>query len=190
MPVVYGFVIVNLLLFYVAFAAGVTAVIAAAFFIWLSAFNLIVVSLFWSNVSDAFTTEQSHRLYGYIFAGGTAGALAGPALTALLARYLSSAHLLALSALLLAAAAGVHGAAPPCAPASRSRRRPRPIGGSVLAGIPLTLEAAQPARRRPAGDLLYGRAHGAVRRDGGHRPARPIPIRRSAPRSSPASTSR
>jgi AAA family ATP:ADP antiporter len=138
-PVVYGFVIVNLLAFYVAFAAGVTAVTAAAFFIWLSAFNLIVVSLFWSNVSDAFTTEQSHRLYGYIFAGGTAGALAGPALTALLARYLSSAHLLAISAVLLAAAAGCMVLLRRAHPAERQAAA-RPIGGSVLAGIPLTLK--------------------------------------------------
>jgi AAA family ATP:ADP antiporter len=141
LPVVYGFVVINLLGFYAAFAAGVTAVTAAAFFIWLSAFNLIIVSLFWSNVSDAFTTEQSHRLYGYIAAGGTAGALAGPALTAFLARYVSSASLLALSAALLAAAAGcmvllrrTH--------ADATSRAGRPIGGSVLAGVSLTLKLA------------------------------------------------
>jgi ATP:ADP antiporter, AAA family len=139
LPVVYGLVVIILLGFYAAFAAGVTAVTAAAFFIWLSAFNLIIVSLFWSNVSDAFTTEQSHRLYGYIAAGGTAGALAGPALTAFLARYVSSASLLALSAALLAAAAGcmvllrrTH--------ADAASGAARPIGGSVLAGVPLTLK--------------------------------------------------
>jgi ATP:ADP antiporter, AAA family len=88
-------------------------------------------------VSDVFTTEQSHRLYGYIAAGGTAGALAGPALTALLARLLSSANLLALSAALLASAAG-------ClvllrAQVDEPQAAGRPIGGSVLAGIPLTV---------------------------------------------------
>jgi AAA family ATP:ADP antiporter len=138
LPAVYGFVVLCLLGFGGAFAAGVTAVTAAAFFIWLSAFNLIVVSLFWSNVSDAFTTEQSHRLYGYIFAGGTAGALAGPALTALLARLLSSAELLALSAALLAAAAGCMVLLRRAHPAEQAEARP--IGGSVLAGIPLTLK--------------------------------------------------
>ncbi len=139
LPVVYGFVVTNLLAFYAVFAPGVTPVTAAAFFIWLSAFNLIVVSLFWSNVSDAFTTEQSHRLYGYIAAGGTAGALAGPALTALLARQMSSAHLLALSAVLLAAAAAcmvLLRRAHPAEPAAAAR----PIGGSILAGVPLTLK--------------------------------------------------
>ena len=142
LPVVYGFVVVNLLAFYLAFAAGVTAVIAAAFFIWLSAFNLIVVSLFWSNVSDAFTTEQSHRLYGYIAAGGTAGALAGPALTASLARYVSSAALLALAAGLLAAAAGCMVLLRRAHPEAGAGAAARPIGGSVLAGVPLTLKLA------------------------------------------------
>jgi AAA family ATP:ADP antiporter len=136
-PVVYGFVVVNLLGFYGAFAVAITPFTAAAFFIWLTSVNLIVVSLFWSTVSDVFTTEQSHRLYGYVAAGGTAGALAGPALTALLARMLSSANLLALSAALLASAAG-------CLVLLRSQvdepqAAGRPIGGSVLAGIPLTV---------------------------------------------------
>ena len=105
LPAVYGFVVANLLGFYAAFTIGITVVIAAAFFIWLSVFNLLVISLFWSQVSDVFSREQSHRLYGYIAAGGTMGALAGPAMTALLARHISLANLLALSATLLAAAA-------------------------------------------------------------------------------------
>jgi AAA family ATP:ADP antiporter len=138
-PAVYGFVVLNLLAFSTAFAAGITVVVAAAFFIWLTTFNLIVVSLFWSTVSDAFTTEQSHRLYGYIAAGGTAGAFAGPALTALLARFLTSAHLLALSAALLTAAAGCLVLLRRAHPAELSAAQ-RPIGGSVLAGVPLTFK--------------------------------------------------
>ena len=140
LPAVYGFVVINLLGFYLAFSSGVTAVTAAAFFIWLSGFNLIVVSLFWSNVSDAFTTEQSHRLYGYIFAGGTAGALAGPALTTYLARYVSSAALLGISAGLLVAAAGCMVLLRRSHPGTESAGAARPIGGSVLAGVPLTLK--------------------------------------------------
>jgi AAA family ATP:ADP antiporter len=136
-PVVYGFVVMNLLGFYGAFAVAITPFTAAAFFIWLTSVNLLVVSLFWSTVSDVFTTEQSHRLYGYVAAGGTAGALAGPAITALLARMLSSANLLALSAALLASAAG-------ClvllrAQVDEPQAAGRPIGGSILAGIPLTV---------------------------------------------------
>lgn len=136
-PAVYGFLIVNLLGFYTAFVSGVTAGTAAAFFIWLSVFNLFVVSLFWSRLSDCFLTEESRRLYGYVAAGGTCGALAGPAITAALARHVATAHLLALSTALLAAAML-------CMLTLRTRNQAgglpaRPLGGSVVAGIPLTL---------------------------------------------------
>lgn len=139
LPLVYGFLVINLLAFQAVFAAGAGTRGAAAFFVWLSVFNLFVVSLFWSTLGDCFSTEESHRLYGYVAAGGTAGALTGPALTALLARHASSAQLLALSAGLLAAAAI-------CVMALRWRKvvdnsaELRPLGGSIAAGIPLTLK--------------------------------------------------
>src|SRR5688500_7513149 len=139
LPHVYGFFVVNLLIFYGVFLAGTTVASAAAFFIWLSVFNLFVVSLFWSNVSDVFSTDQAKRVYGYISAGGSAGALTGPAITATIAEHVSTSTLLALSATLLAAAAV-------CMVAMR-RLRPeeivvapteaRPIGGSILAGFRL-----------------------------------------------------
>lgn len=75
LPVVYGFLIANLIGILIAFAAGITKYSAGAFIIWLSGFNLFVVSHFWSRVNDTFSTGQSHRLYGYIAAGGTVGAL-------------------------------------------------------------------------------------------------------------------
>ncbi|HEU5170604.1 MAG TPA: MFS transporter [Gemmatimonadales bacterium] len=140
-PLVYGFVIANLVAFYTVFAAGITAVSAAGFFIWLSVFNLLVVSLFWSNVSDSFSTEESHRVYGYIAAGGTGGAITGPAVTAVLARQVSTAYLLALSAVLLTAAATCMVLLRRADPA-RAQAAARPIGGSILAGIPLTLKHA------------------------------------------------
>jgi AAA family ATP:ADP antiporter len=66
------------------FEAGGTqsAAVARVFFVWVSVFNLFVVSVFWSLLADVFTTAQARRLYGFIAAGGTAGALAGPSLTA------------------------------------------------------------------------------------------------------------
>lgn len=136
LPVVYGFLIANLFGFYLAFLAGVTTVLAAVFFVWLSVFNLFVVSLFWSRLGDSFKTEESHRLYGYIAAGGTCGAIAGPGITAVLAKHVATAQLLALSMCLLAAAMI-------CLLNLRTRSdadnaATRPVGGSVIAGIPLT----------------------------------------------------
>lgn len=138
----YGFLIANLLLFYAAFSAGITLFTAAAFFIWLSVFNLFIISLFWSRLSDSFTTEEAHRLYGYIAAGGTVGALTGPAVTALLAERISTAHLLALSAALLAGATVCLSALPRSAKegAGPGAPRSRSIGGSVLGGIKLAFQ--------------------------------------------------
>jgi AAA family ATP:ADP antiporter len=52
-----------------------------AFFIWLSVFNLFVVSVFWSFMADIFTRDQGRRLFGFITAGGSIGALIGGAAT-------------------------------------------------------------------------------------------------------------
>jgi AAA family ATP:ADP antiporter len=136
-PAVYGPMIACLAGFYVVFRAGPTTVSAAAFFIWLSLFNLLVTSLFWSRVGDAFTTEQARRRYGYITAGGTAGAVTGPALTTLLAERVSTASLLLVSMGLLLFAGGSLLFLRPPSDVSASPSQ-RPIGGSVLAGIAQT----------------------------------------------------
>ncbi|MFZ0486465.1 MAG: hypothetical protein WAL83_05665, partial [Arenicellales bacterium] len=102
LPVVYGFFIVNLLVFYVAFTGGASvAVIARIFFVWLSVFNLFVVSVFWSFMVDIFNREQSRRLFGLIAAGGSMGAIAGPAVTAKLAQVVGIFNLLLVSAAML-----------------------------------------------------------------------------------------
>lgn len=144
LPLVYGFIVIKLLAFQAAFASTSSPLAAATFFVWLSVFNLFVVSLFWSRMGDSFSTEESHRLYGYIAAGGTCGALAGPALTAVLARHLPAAHLLGLSALLLCLAI----ACVLALPRSGAPQEGRPVGGSVLAGI--ALAAKRPDLRRMA----------------------------------------
>ena len=75
LPLVYYFFIVNLLLFFFLFKSHIThAYMARAFFIWVSVFNLFIVSVFWSLMSDIFSNQQARRLFGVIAAGGTAGA--------------------------------------------------------------------------------------------------------------------
>ncbi len=89
-PWTYLFFIANVLVFYALFAGGVAPpAVARAFFVWVSVFNLFVVSLFWSLMVDLFRPEQA--------AGGSCGALAGPTLTALLAAPLGTANLLLVS---------------------------------------------------------------------------------------------
>ncbi len=84
LPWLYAFFIVNLFVFYALFEAGgvQSPLVSRAFFVWVSVFNLFAVSVFWSLMADLFTTAQAKRLYGFIAAGGTAGALVGPAITA------------------------------------------------------------------------------------------------------------
>lgn len=51
---------------------------AKFFYVWVSVFNLFVVAVFWSCMTDIFTPEQAKRLYGLLALGGTSGALLGP----------------------------------------------------------------------------------------------------------------
>ena len=58
---------------------------ARAFFVWASIANLLVVSIAWGSLAGRFTSDQAHRLYGLIAAGGTLGAIVGSSLAGLLA---------------------------------------------------------------------------------------------------------
>lgn len=102
LPAVYLFFVLNLIGFWGLLKSDTSGpVAAAAFFVWASVFNLFVVSLFWSLMSELWSNAEAKRLFGFIGAGGTAGALAGPALTQWLAASLPVADLLLVSAALL-----------------------------------------------------------------------------------------
>jgi AAA family ATP:ADP antiporter len=101
-PYVYRFFAVNIVGFGVLFATGVQEIhVSRVFFVWISVFNLFVVGIFWSVLADHFKNEQGRRLFGFIAAGGTAGALAGPALAASLVVKFGVAMLTVIAALLL-----------------------------------------------------------------------------------------
>ncbi|HEX2138408.1 MAG TPA: MFS transporter [Woeseiaceae bacterium] len=149
LPWVYYFFIANILLFFAAFTVPGEALdtvwVARAFFVWLSVFNLFVVSVFWSFMVDIYSREQSRRLFGIISAGGSTGAFLGPLLTSVVVVPIGWENLLPLAALLLAVAvycvhrlrrwshaqAAQEGGPPPGGS--------RPLGGSALAGVRLVL---------------------------------------------------
>jgi AAA family ATP:ADP antiporter len=88
-PLAYRFFALNMLAFFLAFrflpnhwGSG----LGYAFYIWLSVFNLFVVSVFWGLMSDVWTEHQGGRLFGFIATGGTLGAIAGAALTGALTK--------------------------------------------------------------------------------------------------------
>jgi len=139
LPAVYLFFAVNLVAFWAALEAGLALrALAPVFFVWLSVFNLFVVSVFWSFMSDLFDAEQAARLYGAIAAGGSCGAIAGPSLTALAAQQLGTANLLLISAGLLVAATACIGMLVRWARAYPRAGDPpaqAPIGGSIASGV-------------------------------------------------------
>jgi AAA family ATP:ADP antiporter len=101
-PAVYHFFAANIAIFWLLLTFDVERLtVSRVFFVWISVFNLFAVSVFWSFMADLFSSEQGKRLFAYIAAGGSAGALAGPALTVWLAVPLGPANLLILAALLL-----------------------------------------------------------------------------------------
>ncbi len=101
-PVFYVFFLLQLLLFYILFRMDVFPLWRAyVFFVWLSVFNLFVISVFWSFMVDLYREDQSRRLFGFIAAGGTAGAITGPAINGTLVELLSLETLFLLSAVLL-----------------------------------------------------------------------------------------
>jgi ATP:ADP antiporter, AAA family len=137
-PIVYHFFVANLVLFWVLLTFDVEKVIVArAFFVWVSVFNLFAVAVFWSFMADLFTSEQGKRLFGFIGAGGTAGALLGPLVTILLSAPLGPVNLLiAAAAFLEAAVFCVHRVERVAnAPTDVDPRRQR-VGGSALAALP------------------------------------------------------
>ncbi len=99
LPWVYGFIVLTLIGFIFLFqGAADDRWIAAGFYIWVSVFNMIITSVFWSFMADLFSRTQAKRVYGVVAAGGSAGAVAGPAITALLVKVVGTNMLLLISA--------------------------------------------------------------------------------------------
>lgn len=141
---VFGFFCLNLLAFVGLFAmAGDNLWLARTFYVWISVYNLFVVSLAWSLMADVFDAPQAKRLFAFIAAGASVGGLAGPALSALLIETMDAAGLCLLAALLLGAALALKhylmawrehtGAGRPGAAPSESPRQPVP--GNPFSGL-------------------------------------------------------
>jgi len=135
--ITYHFFAGNILLFAALFQAadGAQAVwVGRGFFIWVSAFNLFVISMFWQLNVDVFSPEQGKRLFGLIAAGATLGAIVGSAVTASLARHVPPMVLLLGAAALLEVAVFSAGRLSRLAQAVAGAAE-APIGGGVLAGV-------------------------------------------------------
>ncbi len=147
-PVIYHFFALNVLAFWALFTWGGDAIavqVGRAFFVWTSFFVLFVVSLFWSFVADVFTSEQGKRLFGFVAAGGTSGALFGSLVTGQLVEHVGTVHLLLVPFLFLELAILCSGrlarSLPPTTGRSQEADRGEATGGGILTGIRLALES-------------------------------------------------
>jgi AAA family ATP:ADP antiporter len=142
-PWVYRFFVLNLLAYWALARADVAAVwMARAFYVWVSVYNLFVVSVFWSLLADVFTPGQGKRLFGFVSAGGTAGALLGSATVTWLSVHLSIGTLVLLSAASLEIAAQCASGlsrwaqrAPAPGVEAAARREAGALGGSAWSGF-------------------------------------------------------
>ncbi|MCG8370704.1 MAG: MFS transporter, partial [Proteobacteria bacterium] len=146
LPWVYLFFISNMLIFWLVFSqlrgSGEDYVwLGRAFFVWVSVFNLFVVSVFWSFMADIYTREQGRRLFGLITSGGSIGALLGGLLTSSLVVSIGFENLMGLSAAVLLAAVLCIGRLKNWVhrehehEIDRTVETAKPLGGSPLAGL-------------------------------------------------------
>jgi len=141
LPFIYLFFASNIVLFYFLFSRyDQNVILARVFFIWVSVFNLFIVSVFWSYMADIYDKEQGKRLFGLIAAGGSVGAITGPLLTVMLVKELGSSRLMLVSAgFLLFCIVCIFALR---RYAGRSRVNPEaPMGGNVLEGLQLVLKS-------------------------------------------------
>lgn len=143
-PLVYRLIALSMLLFGVLIANQVAPVaVGRVFFVWISIYNLFIVSIFWSVLVDRFSSEQGRRLFGFIAAGGTLGTFIGPLLAATMATRFGPVALGVGAALLLEGAVTCYRAL-----LSRTEgqtpgvaQHDRRLGGSMVAGITLILRS-------------------------------------------------
>ena len=135
--VVYQFFAATLALFWLLLALAIEPVVVArVFFVWVSVFSLFGVAVFWSFMADLFDSEQGKRLFGFIGAGGTAGALLGPLVTLALAGPLGPANLLLVAlALLEVAVLCVHRLERTTGTTEGPRREEAVVGGSAFSAV-------------------------------------------------------
>jgi len=149
----YHFFVANLFVFYLLMrmsgpteGSALSLWMGRAFYVWTSVFNFFIISIFWSFMADAFTSDQAKRLFGFIGVGGTLGSILGSGFTAAMASRIGTKNLLLVSALLLEIAIFVVMRFPKRVFAgtlhAASEREPDDrIGGSAWAGLTRLLQS-------------------------------------------------
>jgi len=101
-PGVYGFFASTfILLFALINVLPEMEIINQVFYIWVSVFSLLNISVFWSFMADTYTKTQAKRLFGFIASGSSVGAIFGPTISLLFAEQVGSDTLVLVSAVML-----------------------------------------------------------------------------------------
>ncbi|SEM34935.1 ATP:ADP antiporter, AAA family [Stigmatella aurantiaca] len=138
-PLIYRLFLLQLLAFFVLMKLEVApALVARSFYVWVSVYNLFVVSIFWSFMADLFVSEQARRLFGLISAGGTTGVIAGLLLVRVLAVPLGPVNLVLVALVLLEVSVRcVQRLSGWAQDAHSPPSEAGPVGGGILAGLRL-----------------------------------------------------
>ena len=138
----YRFFSANILLFALALYAATpeqTIWVGRIFFIWTSVFNLFVVSIFWQMIVDVFTSEQGKRLFGFIAAGATLGAISGSAFTVSTVEHMAPGYLMVGAAIMLEVAVfcvrRLSRLSASLSERPAAEQTETPIGGALLSGF-------------------------------------------------------
>ena len=126
--------------------AEINPLVGKFFYVFISVVNLMLISMFWSFLLELFDKGQTKRLFGVIFAGGSAGALAGPFVSDMSVGSIGESGVLFLGASLFVVAIlcqrvllRIWSDRPVAA--STAAREDRPIGGNIFAGVTLILRS-------------------------------------------------
>jgi AAA family ATP:ADP antiporter len=133
------------------------------FFVWATAYVLFANALLWSLLVDLHGSIPAKRLFGLIFAGGTAGGLLSSAFVALSVRAIGTEHLfwipIALLELTVLCIARLDRAAVRAAPGPAAADA-EPLGGRLLEG--LRLIARSPYMLGICGYMFFATFFGTV----------------------------
>jgi AAA family ATP:ADP antiporter len=101
-PGVYGFFAISfVLLFLLINFFPELNLINQIFYVWVSVFSLLNISVFWSFMADTYNKEQAKRLFAFIASGSSLGAIFGPTISLIFASRLGSNSLVLISAVML-----------------------------------------------------------------------------------------
>jgi AAA family ATP:ADP antiporter len=101
-PGIYGFFSLTFFAFYSLLVLYPDSnLIPQIFYIWVSVFSLLNISVFWSFMADIFNKEQAKRLFGFIAAGSSLGAIFGPTISLLFVNRVGSESLILISSTML-----------------------------------------------------------------------------------------